>query len=97
MSVLIFAETTVNPDKPDALTAYMATTSPLLEKVGATIVQRYEVVEHVMGDTPAKFITIVRYPSREAVDQLFKCPQYKSLDKIKEEAFLHYRISIVRE
>lgn len=97
MSVLVFALTTVNQDNPEALGLYLATTAPLLERAGAEILQRYEVKEAVVGEPPAEFVTIVRYPDRSAVDTVFQSSEYHALREIRRQAFSTYQINIVQE
>lgn len=97
MSVLVLAFTTVNPNQPEALAAYLATTGPLLEEAQAEIIQRYQIDEEVIGSCAAKFVTMVRYPSRAAVDLVFQNAEYRALREIREQAFLDYQINIVSE
>lgn len=95
MSVHVLALTTVNPDNPEALSAYIATTTPLLKEAGAEIVERYYVVEPIVGGPPAKVVTVVRYPDREAIRHVFEHAEYQTLREIREAAFLDYQINIV--
>lgn len=95
MPIHVLALTTVNPENPEALSAYIATTTPLLEQAGAEIIMRYYVVEEIVGTQPAKVMTIVRYPDRAAVDHVFKHAEYGALRDIRDAAFLEYQINIV--
>lgn len=95
MPVKVIAFTTVNPNEPEALAAYLGTTGPLLDGAGARIVERYEVVETVMGEPMPRAVTIVEYPSREAIDQVFQSSEYLWLGDIRRRAFAHYQISII--
>lgn len=97
MSVLVFALTTVNPQNIEALNIYLGTTTPLLEEVGAEILQSYEINETVVGESLPERATIVRYPSREAVDRVFQSAEYHALREIREQAFLRYQIGVVDE
>lgn len=97
MSVLVFALTTVNPKNIEALNIYIGTTTPLLEEVGAEIIQGYEIQETLVGAEMAERVTIVRYPSREAIDRVFESAEYHALRHTREQAFLSYQIGIVQE
>lgn len=97
MTVLVLALTTVNQNETEALVAYLGVTGPLLEKAGARIIQRYEVVETVIGEPTAKYVTLVEYPNREAVISLFESTEYSTIKAIRERAFDHYEIRIIQE
>ncbi len=97
MSVLVFALTTVNPKNIESLNIYIGTTTPLLEEVGAEIIQGYEIEKTIVGDALPERVTIVRYPSREAVDRVFESAEYHALRYTREQAFLSYQIGIVQE
>ncbi|WP_299166383.1 DUF1330 domain-containing protein [uncultured Tateyamaria sp.] len=92
MTVTVVALTSVNEEAVDALSTYMGTTSVLLERAEARIISRLEISETIVGTSDAKTITIVEYPSRFAVSQVFDSAEYGLLKEIREEAFSHYQI-----
>lgn len=94
MPVQVIAFVTINEDNPLALAKYLETTTPLLEDAGAEIVQRFLVSEVVVGHKPAQSVVIVNYPSREAVDRVFKSAAYEALIPIRDKAFSEYHVSI---
>jgi uncharacterized protein (DUF1330 family) len=95
MAVFVFALTTVNTQDLEALTMYLGTTQPLLEKAGAEILQSYEIADTIVGEKLPQMATVVRYPSRSAVDMVFESTEYHALKEIRERAFLTYQIGIV--
>lgn len=94
MTVTVIAQISVNEAAPDKLAAYFKVTTPLLARVGAKIVTRFDVHETVIGQGGAKSIVVVEYPDREAVLNVFNSPEYQSIKKLRDEAFYSYQISI---
>lgn len=95
MAVTVMAFTTVNPDNPEALSAYLATTSPLLEAAGAKILSSRAVTEAIVGEAPGRMVTMVEYPDRAAVDAVFGHAEYSLLKDIRAQAFLDYQVFIL--
>ncbi|WP_282095895.1 DUF1330 domain-containing protein [Epibacterium ulvae] len=96
MTVKVVALTSVNEDNIDALTTYIGVTSPLLERVGARIVERYQIEKTVIGDALPQTVTVVEYPDMAAVERVFEGAEYTGLREVRERAFTHYQISIAR-
>lgn len=95
MSVIVLALVTINEAEPYALSKYLDATLPLLDEVGAKIVQRFDVNEVVVGRRPAQSVIMVEYPSREAVDKVFSNATYRGIVPYRDRAFLDYHISVV--
>lgn len=97
LPVTVVALVSVNDDAPHALARYFAVTTPLLEKAGAKIVQRFLVSEDLVGAKPAQSMIIVEYPSREAVSLVFDSPEYQGIIEDRDKAFSTYQVSLVAE
>ncbi len=96
MTVKVVALTSVNEDNIDALNTYIGVTTPLLEQVGARIVETYQTEKPVVGAVLPQTVTVVEYPDLDAVHRVFDGAEYTGLRHIREQAFTHYQISIVR-
>jgi uncharacterized protein (DUF1330 family) len=92
--VKVFALVTFNEDQAQALARYLEITEPLLEREGAKIIERFRLEDDVIGQRPAKAVIIVEYPSRQAVDNLFSCPEYQSAIPFRDLAFSTYSVHI---
>jgi uncharacterized protein (DUF1330 family) len=92
---MVIALVTVCDECPAELAAYFKATTPLLERVGARIVQRFAINEVVVGRRPARSVVLVEYPDRAAVDAVFESPEYKAIIPIRDLAFLDYHVSIL--
>lgn len=95
MSVKVIALVTINENEPLALAKYLETTTPLLEEVGAKIVQRFEIGEPVVGGVLAQTVIVVEYPDRSAIDQVFQSDAYQKVRQYREMAFHDYKVSVV--
>ena len=92
--VTVLAFVTIAEDAPDALAAYFRVTDPLLKRAGARIVKRFAVNDVVVGTNPSQTVVMVEYPSREAVDSVFKSPGYAAVKATRDRAFSTYSIRI---
>lgn len=93
--IQVVASLTINPNEPEALQKYFEVTMPLIKKVGAKVAQKIELGEAVIGDNPAKILMLVDYPTYDAVDAVFKSPEYLSIIDQRDKAFLNYNVCIV--
>ena len=93
--IQVIASLTVNPDAPEALKQYFDTAMPLIEEVGAKVVQKIEIGDSVIGESPSKILMLVDYPSREAVSRVFESVEYRSIEAAREQAFRQYNVSFV--
>ena len=93
--IQVIASLTVDPEGQDALNRYFQVAMPLIEEVGAKVVQKIEMGEPVIGEQPSKILMLVEYPDREAVMQVFESPQYQSIIPARQKAFSHYHVSFV--
>ena len=93
--VQVVASLSINPEEPEAVEAYFAVAMPLIEKAGAKVVQKIEVGEVVVGEQPSEMVMLVEYPSYEAVEGVFKSPEYRAIIPKREKAFLKYNVCIV--
>lgn len=81
----------------DALTTYLETVGPLIERAGGRLIDRSEVTEVLEGNTSAQFITTVKYPDRLAVAQVFDSDEYRKLRGTREQAFSRYDVYVIDE
>ena len=97
MTIRVLALTTLNPDQTEALSTYMATTSPLLEQAKARVVQTYNTQSTLIGETVPNTVTIVEYPDMDAVNFVFQSAEYGLLKEIRAQAFSNYQIAILED
>ena len=93
--VQVVASLSINPDEPEAVATYFGVAMPLIEKVGAKVLQKIEVGEPVVGEQPSELVMLVEYPSYEDVERVFKSPEYQAIIPMREKAFLKYNVCIV--
>ncbi len=95
MPVTVLAMTVLNPNAEKALTTYLDVIGPLMEKAGAQIISQHEVIETITGQDVPKFITLVGYPSRAAVDDVFEHDAYHAIKSVRDQAFQRYDICVL--
>lgn len=92
--VKVFALVTFNEEQAQALARYLEITEPLLQREGARIIERFSLEDDVIGERPAKSVIIVEYPSRQAVENVFSSPEYRSAIPFRDLAFSTYSVHI---
>lgn len=95
MPVTVLALTTLRPGGEAALQAYLDTVGPLMQAAGARLVSRHAVGRLLSGDSPARFVSIMEYPSDAEVRQVFESSAYLALAQIKAAAFSQYEVCIL--
>lgn len=95
MTIQVVATIAINPDEPKALEEYFKVTMPLLEEVGAKVIQRFDLGEVVVGQAVAETLMVVEYPSLDALDSVFKSDLYKSIIPFRDKAFKTYNVSVL--
>lgn len=95
MTVKVLALVSVNEDDPQALAQYFDVTTPLMQRAGAQIVQRFTMQAPVVGTALAQMMILVDYPDEAAVRAVFDSPEYLALRPVRDRAFRTYQISIV--
>ena len=94
MTVKVIALVTINEDEAMALAKYLELTTPVLDRVGAKIVERYQLETEVVGEKPAQTVIVVDYPNRAAVDEVFSSDEYLAAIPYRERAFSEYAVSV---
>lgn len=97
MSIKVVATIETDPDQQDAVDKYFSTVLPMLDGVGAKIVDRMEIGEVVVGKSLGASILIVEYPNMEALEAVFGSSTYKKLMPTRDLAFRTYNINVLRE
>ena len=95
MPVQLVALTSLNPDAESDLETYLAVVGPLMESAGASIINRYQLSESIAGDNDFQFVTLVEYPDKASVHEVFDSDKYKSLTETKRRAFAKYQVNVI--
>lgn len=75
-----------DPVAADDLAAYQQASGPVFAKHGATPVAQLPIAGHPIGDTPAVFISVLAFPSADAVDAVFADPAYLAVVGLRDRA-----------
>lgn len=94
MTVKVVALVTINEDEAMALAKYLELTTPVLDRVGAHIVERYQLETDVVGTNRVKTVIVVEYPNRHAVDEVFSSTEYRAAIPYRDLAFSDYTVAV---
>ncbi len=75
--------------------SYLDVVGPLMDAAGARLISRHAISRVLAGDSPARFVSLVDYPSEAALQHVFESPSYLALDRIKSQAFSQYQVSVL--
>ena len=84
--VLLVTVAAPNPEAMDDLAAYQQVAGPVSARHGAQPVAQLPVAAHPVGSTPAAFVAIAAFPSRDAVDAFFADPDYLEAIPLRDRA-----------
>lgn len=77
----------VNQAEKEALSAYLEGVAPLYKKVNANPVIKSKFSESFIGNEEASLVSVMEFPTRAAVDEVFNSNAYKALLPLREKAF----------
>jgi len=77
-----------NPAKMELLEKYASQVMPLLMKGGGEPVARYGAIEQLGGGGGPKSIGVIKFPSAQAIKDVFATDDFKALADIRDEATL---------
>ena len=97
MAIKVVATIALNQDAPDAIETYFQTAMPMLEKVGAKVLQQFTLGEAVVGEKVGETLMIVEYPDMQALDAVFGSAAYKAIIPARDKAFSTYNIRVISE
>ncbi|PIB27679.1 DUF1330 domain-containing protein [Maribacter sp. 4G9] len=78
----------INQDDKEALDLYLKKIDEFYSKLGAKVVAEYQVNITVLGNKKADFITIVEFPNKSAVENLFYGEEYIKILPYRNKAFI---------
>ena len=76
-----------NPGNPEQLQKYVSQVMPLLIKGGGEPVARYGVIEQFDGEGGPKAISVIKFPSAQAIKDVFSSDEFKALAGLRDEVF----------
>lgn len=96
MTVTVIATTRLRPglDAERALGAYLEIMGPVLQEIGVDLVSRHVLSEPVVGRDVPTYVTMLTYPSEDAVRRLFQGREYQTAIPHRDAAFERYEVAI---
>ena len=95
MTVTVLALTSLRPGGEAALETYLAVVGPLMEAAGARLVSRHATGQTLSDSAPAEFVSLIDYPSVDALRQVFDNPAYLALKPVLDRAFSRYEVCVL--
>lgn len=78
---------TVNPNGKEELAYYVQKVGELYQQVNAVSVNKFKVTEPLIGDYTPSLVSIMEFPNRKALNDVFDSETYKNLLPYREKAF----------
>ncbi len=85
--VILIIIATINPSEKEALAYYMEQMKILYTEVGAVPVKKYKIDDTLIGDEEPNIISIIEFPSEDAIEKVFKSSRYSTLISFRDKAF----------
>ncbi len=87
-SVYLVVTSIPNPAKLELLEKYASLVMPLLIKGGGEPVARYGVIEELGGAGGPKSMGVIKFPSAQAIKDVFATDEFIALAELRDEATL---------
>lgn len=96
MTVTVIATTRLRPgpDAETALAAYLEIMGPVLRAFGVTMVSRHVLSQAMVGRDVPTYVTMLSYPSEDAVRHVFGGSEYQAAVPHRDAAFERYEVAI---
>lgn len=95
MAETVLAMTTLNPDETEAVKTYVSVSGSLLEKLGAKVISQRETLVTLAGEDAPQYVTLIEYPDRSAIEEVFESETYQMLKPVRDRAFKQYKVCIL--
>lgn len=86
--VILIIVATINPNEKEALSYYLEQLNVIYKQVEAKPIKKYKISETLIGANNPNLVSIMEFPSRDALDLVFKSETYKALIPYRERAFI---------
>jgi uncharacterized protein (DUF1330 family) len=77
----------INPEGKEELTHYIEKVGELYKKVNATSINKFKVTESLIGNYIPNLVSIMEFPNRTSLNDVFESEEYKKLIPFREKAF----------
>ncbi|CAN5157047.1 hypothetical protein BH23BAC2_BH23BAC2_11320 [soil metagenome] len=84
----------LNPQEKEAFEHYSTSINVLYQEVGATVTDRFPILQAALGDEKPNFVIVVEFPNEQALQNLFSSEKYQSLIPAREKAFKKINVFI---
>jgi len=78
----------INPAEKEALNQYLEGVAQLYQQVGAQSINKYKISEASIGEYTPSIISIMQFPNKESLDNVFESTAYQALIPFRDKAFL---------
>lgn len=87
----------INPQEQESFDHYATNMRALYETVDAKVVDKYPIVQTIMGDEKPDFIMVVEFPNQEAFIKLFSSEAYQRIVPYREKGFKKLEVFVSKK
>ena len=95
--VLLITVAAPNPEAMEDLAAYQQVAGPVSARHGAQPLVQLPIAAHPVGHTPAAFVGIAVFPSRDAIESFFADPDYVQAIPLRDRALRSLELYVSAE
>jgi len=95
--VFLHIEAIPNVLEPEALQGYLSQVPLIIKQHGGVVIATYDVEQALDDKESAAVFIVVSFPSREAIDELFKDKSYQAIVPLRDKGFSHIRFYVTSE
>ncbi|MFT5865505.1 MAG: hypothetical protein ACI82I_001239 [Gammaproteobacteria bacterium] len=83
-----------NPEKMEAVQAYLSQVMPVLMAAGGKPVGRYRVTNQIVGGNGPKMVALLEYPDEKSITDMIAGDAFTALAGLREDAFLELNLMV---
>jgi uncharacterized protein (DUF1330 family) len=83
-----------NPEKMEAVQAYLSQIMPVLVAAGGKPVGRYRVTNQVVGEDGPKMMALLEYADEQSISGMIDSEAFTALADLREEAFVQLNLMV---
>ncbi|MCB0430944.1 MAG: DUF1330 domain-containing protein [Flavobacteriales bacterium] len=86
-SVFMIVIASINEGEEKALNTYLQGLIKLYDNVSARVMHNYHITSRMVGENPVDMVSVIAFPNREAIAEVYDSEEYQVLIRFRDQAF----------
>lgn len=91
-NVIMIVTAQINPNEKEALDEYLKKSGSIFKNAGGEPVHKYKIAGQIVGNNSMDLVSIMEFPSHDALKDVFEGDEYQKLLPLREKGFLKLEV-----